>query len=206
MTMKTTVALAAMIATVGLARTAGAQQRFAGVEYIAGRTDLAKPFDATLVLDDHELRIEEIVYSKEGRTVRTVFTIPLTEIAEVGASLNTAARNPIPTDGLASTDHREYVTLTMEVGDRIEGVVFRVGPQQSAEIARKIQSAALIAQEPPAAPPTRVRAATKARRRPLHLVHLVTRPGKRQPVQRIRAPRGHARPHGNADRLQVEQA
>src|SRR5205823_7434445 len=104
------------------------------------------------------------------------------------------------------TDHREYVTLTMEVGDRIEGVVFRVGPQQSAEIARRIQSAALIAQEPPSPPTTRVRAASKARRHPLRLVRLVTRPGKRQPVQRIRAPRGHGRPRTSADRLHVEEA
>ena len=123
--MKTSLAFAAIISTVFLARTAGAQQRFTGVEYIAGRTELARPFEATLVLDDHELRIEETVYSRQGRSVRTVFTIPLTDITDVGASLDGEAGVPVLTGrfGLSSpTDHHEYVTLTMAVGDRIEGV------------------------------------------------------------------------------------
>ena len=117
--MKTSLTFAALISVVCLARTADAQQRFAGVEYVAGRPDLARPFEATLVLDDRELRIEETVYSRQGRSVRTVFTIPLTDITAVGASLDGEADNPILMDRLrvsSPTDHHEYVTLTMMVG------------------------------------------------------------------------------------------
>jgi hypothetical protein len=208
MPMKTSLAFAAIIWTVFLARTAGAQQRFTGVEYIAGRTELARPFEATLVLDDHELRIEETVYSRQGRSVRTVFTIPLTDITDVGASLDREPGNPILTGrfGLSSpTDHHEYVTLTMAVGDRIEGVVFAVGRQQSADIARNIQIAVLNAHDPQPPPAKRVRAATRARR-PLHLVRLVSRPSKREPIARIRVPRSHGHSRTHAERLYFEQA
>ena len=207
-TMKTSLTFAALISVVCLARTADAQQRFAGVEYVAGRPDLARPFEATLVLDDRELRIEETVYSRQGRSVRTVFTIPLTDITAVGASLDGEAGNPILMDRLrvsSPTDHHEYVTLTMMVGDRIEGVVFRVGRQQSADIARNIESAALNAHETPP-PPARVRAATRPRHRPLHLVTVVGRPSKRPHVARIRVPRSHPHSRGRADRLYIERA
>ena len=208
MRMKASVVFAVMLATSGLARTVVAQQRFTGVEYLAGRGELVRPFEATLVLDDRELRVEEIVYSRQGRSLRTVFTIPLTHITDVGASLAREADGPLPTGstGLASpTEHYEYVTLTMEVGDRVEGVVFRVGRQQSADIAREIQSAALNAREALPAPPTRVRAGTRARR-PLRLVHLVSRPSGRERMRRIHGPRSHGHPRGRADRLYVEQA
>ena len=129
------VSAVAMIATLCIPLTVGAPERFTGVEYLAGRADLPKPFEATLVLDDQQLRVEQTVYSKQGRSVRTVFTIALTNITTIGASL---AREPGSSilAGLVGwsspTDHHEYVTITMEAvrvqTSTNEITVFEFGP------------------------------------------------------------------------------
>ena len=41
------------------------------VQYVAGRPELLKPTEVTLVLDDKELRAEQTVYSDRGSSVRT---------------------------------------------------------------------------------------------------------------------------------------
>ena len=197
------ISTAVITATLCVPLTVSAQERFAGVEYLAGRGDLPKPFEATLVLDDQALRIEQTVYSKEGRSVWTVFTIPLKNISTVGASLNWEPGSPILAGlvgGSSPTANHEYVAITMKAGDRVEAVVFRVGRQQSAGIAAKIESAVQKAQEPATTQPPRVRAAVRSRRRPLHLVNVVERPGHRHSGHRrprsLGVWRGHPqRPH-----------
>src|SRR2546429_546715 len=49
----------------------GAQVRFPRVQYVAGRPELMRPTEVTLVLDDRELRAEQTVYSDRGSSVRT---------------------------------------------------------------------------------------------------------------------------------------
>jgi hypothetical protein len=116
------------------------------------RIVLKRPTEVTLVLDDRELRAEQTVYSERGSSVRTVFSIPLTSIIDVGASLRGEPGGLVLTgpSGLSSSlTDEEYVTLTLRAGDRIEAILLKVERQQSAGIAARIESAADKALAPP---------------------------------------------------------
>jgi hypothetical protein len=175
---------------------ADAQERFPRVHYLAGRPELLKPTEVTLVLDDGELRAEQTVYMNRGALVRTVFTIPLADIIAVGASLSKTDPLVMPgPSGVSSPlTQEEYVTLTLRSGDRIEAVLFKVERQQSAGIAAKVEAAADRAQEPPISQPTKARN-VRPRRRPMRLVRIAARPAPpaRDGVRKSRARRGSRR-------------
>ncbi|MEP7304037.1 MAG: hypothetical protein ABJA98_00835 [Acidobacteriota bacterium] len=159
---------------------ADAQERFPRVEYLAGRPELLKPTEVTLVLDDRELRAEQTVYSDRGSSVRTVFSIPLTNIIDVGASLRGDPDGLVltgPSGVSSSLTQQEYVTLTLRAGDRIEAILLKVERQQSAGIAAKIESAA----DKAVAPPNRSEKARTVRpsRRPLRMVKVVRSASRR---------------------------
>ena len=184
----------------------GAQERFPRVQYMAGRPELLKPTEVTLVLDDRELRAEQTVYSDHGASVRTVFTIPLMTIIAVGASPPGEASGLVLTGpfGVSSSlNHEEYVTLTLQSGDRIEAVVFKVGRQQSAGIAAKIESATEKALEPPSTKPAKARS-VRSHRRPLRLVRVVGRAAAppRGGFRKLRARDGR---RGAADHRHIER-
>ncbi len=169
---------------------ASAQERFPRVQYLAGRPDLLKPTEVTLVLDDRELRAEQTVYLDRGFSVRTVFTIPLTNIVAVGSSPRGAADDPLlpgPSGVSSSLTHEEYVTLTLRSQDRIDAILFRVERQQSAVIAARIESAADRALEVPMPQPAKARA-VRSHRRPLRMVRFVAG-SARQPHEGLRKPR-----------------
>jgi hypothetical protein len=154
-----------------------AQERFPRVQYVAGRPELLKPTDVTLVLDDRELRAEQTVYLGRGSSVRTVFSIPLINIIAVGASARGEAADlilPGPSGVSSPLTHEAYVTLTLRSGDRIDAILFKVERQESAGIAAKIESAADRALAPPIPQPAKART-VRSRSRPLHLVRVVGR-------------------------------
>ena len=169
---------------------ADAQERFPRVQYLAGRPELLKPTEVTLVLDERELRAEQTVYSERGSSLRTVFSIPLTSIIDVGASLRDEPGGLVLSGpaGLSSAlMHDEYVTLTLRAGDRIEAILLKVERQQSAGIAAKIESAANKALAPPSQP-AKARNVRSARR-PLRMVKVVRRAARpsRRHFRRSRA-------------------
>ena len=183
----------------------GAQERFPRVQYVAGRPELAKPTDVTLVLDDQDLRAEQTVYSARGASVRTVFSIPLVNIIAVGASPLAEALGIVMTGPFAtsSLNHEEYVTLTLQSGDRTEAVVFKVGRQQSAGIAAKIESAVEMALDPPISQPAKARS-VRSHRRPLRLVRVVGRAGT-PPRHGFRKSRGRGRWRSAANHPHTER-
>ena len=163
---------------------AHAQERFPRVQYLAGRPELLKPTEVTLVLDDRELRAEQTVYSERGSSVRTVFSIPLANIIEVGASLRGEPGGLVltgPAGVSSSLTKEEYVTLTLRAGDRIEAILLKVERQQSAGIAAKIETAADKALAPPNSHPEKARSVRSARRplRMVKVVRRVSRPSRR---------------------------
>jgi hypothetical protein len=171
---------------------AAAQERFPRVQYLAGRPELLKPTEVTLVLDDRELRAEQTVYSDRGSSLRTVFSIPLTSIIDVGASLRDEPERLVltgPSGVSSSLTQEEYVTLTLRAGDRIEAILLKVERQQSAGIAAKIESAADKALAPPDSRPAKARNVRSSRRHPLRMVQVVRRAGKppRRPFHQSRA-------------------
>ena len=170
----------------------GAQERFPRVQYVAGRTELLKPTEVTLVLDDKELRAEQTVYSARGSSVRTVFTVPLVNIVGVGASPRGDAAGLVvtgPAGLFSSLNHEEYVGLTLQYGDRIEAVVFQVEREQSAFIAARIESAADRAHEPTISQPAKART-VRPHRRSLHIVTVVGRTATPPPRHGFRKSRG----------------
>jgi hypothetical protein len=184
----------------------GAQERFPRVQYVAGRPELVKPTEVTLVLDDRELRVEQTVYSDRGSSVRTAFTIPLMTIIAVGASPRSEAGDLVLTGpfGVSSSlNQEEYVTLTLQSGDRIDAVVFKVGRQQSAAIAAKIESATERAFEPPSSRPAKARA-VRAHRRPLRLVKVIGRTAT-PPRDGFRKSRARGGRRGAADHRHIER-
>jgi hypothetical protein len=171
-----------------------AQERFPRVQYLAGRPDLLKPTEVTLVLDDRELRAEQTVYLDGEFSVRTVFTIPLTNIVGVGSSPRGAADDlllPGPSGVSSSLTHEEYVTLTLRSQDRIDAILFKVERQQSAVIAARIESAADRALDVPTPQPAKARA-VRSHRRPLRMVRFVGG-SARQPREVLRKPRARRR-------------
>ena len=113
------VAASALVAALGLPSAARAQQRFTHVEYVAGTPRLTEAGDVTLVLAAEELRVEQSVYGKHGRSLQTAFAIPLANIVMVGASGERDAGTSLLTSLPAPNDHREYVTVTLEVDARL---------------------------------------------------------------------------------------
>jgi len=177
--------------------TALAQERFPRVQYLAGRPELLKPTEVTLVLDNRELRAEQTVYQERGPSaVHTLFTIPLANIVAIGASPRNEPSSLVLTNppGLSpSPNHDEFVTLTLQFGDRIEAVAFRVERQQSASIAAKIELAADKAvEEPPATRPAKAHS-VRAPRRPLQLIKVVKRaaPPRQERARKLRARRNN---------------
>ena len=163
-----------------------------------------KPTEVTLVLGDGELRAEQAVYSARGSSVRTAFTIPLTTIIAVGASLPGESGGLVPTGrfGVSSSlNHEEYVTLTLQSGDRIDAVVFKVARQQSAEIAAKIESAAEKAQETPSSRPAKARK-VRPHRPPSRLVKVV---GRTSPPPRDGSRKGRGRWRGAANHRDLKR-
>ena len=184
----------------------GAQERFPRVQYVAGRPELAKPTELTLVLDQRELRAEQTVYVGRGSSVRTAFTIPLTDIIAVAASPSGEAGGLVLTGpfGVSSSlSHEEYVTLTLQSGDRIDAVVFKVARQQSAGIAAKIESAVEKAFEPPSSRPAKARS-VRPHRRPLRLVRVVARTAG-PPREGVHKPRSRGRWRSAAKHQHIER-
>jgi len=156
---------------------AEAQERFPRVQYLAGRPELLKPTEVTLVLDGRELRAEQTVYSERGSSVRTVFSVPLANIIEVGASLRGEPGGLVltgPSGVSSSLTDEEYVTLTLRAGDRIEAILLKVERQQSAAIAAKIETAADKVLAPPDRQPKTARQ-VRSGRRPFRMVKVVRR-------------------------------
>jgi hypothetical protein len=185
---------------------AAAQERFPRVQYLAGRSELVRPTEVTLVLDDRELRAEQTVYLDRGPAVRTAFIIPLMNIIAVGASPRDEAGGFVLTDpaGVSSSLNREeYVTLTLRSGDRIEAVLFKVERQQSAGIAAKIESAADRALEVPISRPQKAHT-VRPRRRPLRLVKIVARPAA-SPRDGLRKSPARRSWRGAADHRHIER-
>jgi hypothetical protein len=181
------------------------QERFPRVQYLAGRAELLKPTEVTLVLDNRELRAEQTVYSDRGSSVRTVFAIPLINIIAVGASPRGAAGDlilPGPSGVSSSLTHDEYVTLTLGYGDRIEAVLFKVERQQSAGIAARIESAAAKAVEAPSHQPEKARS-VRPKRRSFHLVPVAGRPAAPR-RNGFRKPRGQRRSRVAADHRYIQ--
>ena len=186
----------------------GAQERFPRVQYVAGRPELLKPTEVTLVLDDKELRAEQTVYAARGSSVRTVFTVPLVNIVGVGASprgdaAGLAATGPA---GLfSSSNHEEYVGLTLQYGDRIEAVVFQVEREQSAGIAAKIESAVDRAHQPAISQPAKARS-VRPHRRSLRIVRVVGRTASPAPRHGFRKSRGrHTWGRSAADQRYIQR-
>ena len=178
-------------------RVVGAQERFPRVQYVAGRPELAKPTEVTLVLNDLELRAEHTVYSDRGSSVRTAFTIPLANIIAVGASPRDEAA------GLVLTGPFGVASSLNHAQDRIEAVVFKMGRQQSAGLAAKIESAAEKALEAPSSRPAKARR-VRSNHRPLRLVSVVARTAT-PPRDGFRKSRGRSRWRSAADHRHVER-
>jgi hypothetical protein len=112
--------------------------------------------------------------------VQIVFSIPLTHIIDVGASLRSEPGGLVltgPSSVSSSLTHEEYVTLTLRAGDRIEAILLKVERQQSAGIAAKIESAADKALAPPISRPEKARS-VRSSRRPLRMVKVMRRAGR----------------------------
>jgi hypothetical protein len=138
--------------------------------------------------------------------VRTAFTIALTDIVAVGTSPRGEADGLVLTGpfGVSSSLNRdEYVTLTLQSGDRLDAVVFKVARQQSADIAAKIESAVEKAFEPPSSRPAKARS-VRPHRRPSRLVRVVARTA-RPPREGVHKQRSRGRWRGAAKHQHIER-
>lgn len=116
---------------------ANAQQPFKDIQYLAGHEGYPKKLYGHLVLTD-----TAVFFTKWDKNNTPVFAIPIRNITDVAVSTDrkdASVGSKIMFGFLSRSRKDELVQLTTETAQNAEGIVFKVGNNQSAGIAAKIR-------------------------------------------------------------------